>query len=157
MKIPYHGRRSVKKPTAQQLEPIFKKMHPEGQDGAEEAFPGQYGDPASEIQEKVSAYLADLGKHGWESLFVDENTIRFGSTDLVLSGDLSNCSSQLEQSYGFGMSSADARTLLAGGETFKIQELEVFIVGHPEETQGHHFDGSIPSPPQEDYHGNEMW
>ena len=55
------------------------------------------------------------------------------------------------------MSSADARTLLAGGESFKIQELEVFIVGHPEENQGHHFDGDIPSPPQEDYHGNEMW
>jgi hypothetical protein len=132
MKIPYHGRRTVKKPTAQELKPVFTQLHQLEQEGTEESFPGQFGDTEAEAQEKADAFLADMAKNGWESLFVDENTIRFGSTDLVLSGDLSNCSSQLEQSYGFGMANADARTLLAGGSSFRIQELEVYIVGNPQ-------------------------
>ena len=46
----------------------------------------------------------------------------------------------MEASYGFGMSTSDAKTLLAGGERFGIDDIEVWLIGHSSELGGGYSD-----------------
>lgn len=56
--------------------------------------------------------------------------IQFGLKDLVLSDDFTNCSSEVEQSYGIGlrMGGPEARSILAGSHTFKPETIEVWSI-----------------------------
>ena len=69
-----------------------------------------------------------LMEKGWDALFGSSDSIFFGGSDLVLTGDLSACVSSLENSYGVGLSRVDSKTLLAGAETFRLHQLEIFLV-----------------------------
>ena len=69
-----------------------------------------------------------LSERGWDALFGSSDSIFFGGSDLVLTGDLSSCVSSLENSYGVGLSRMDSKTLLAGSETFRLHQLEIFLV-----------------------------
>eukprot|EP00753_Platysulcus_tardus_P020567 PLAT8228.1.p1 GENE.PLAT8228.1~~PLAT8228.1.p1 ORF type:complete len:1035 (+),score=520.69 PLAT8228.1:50-3154(+) len=56
-----------------------------------------------------------------------DGRLEIGRGDLVLSGDLSECSSTLEGSFGVGTKDKDiASRLLAGAPTFPIDEVEVW-------------------------------
>ena len=65
-----------------------------------------------------------------DCLSSDGDTLQFGLRDLVLSGDLSSCTSELEYSYGLGLkqSSPEARCLLADAPIFAVEALEVWAV-----------------------------
>ena len=56
--------------------------------------------------------------------------MQFGVKDLIINGDFSNCSSNLEYTFGIGLvrGSEETKTLLAGSETFKVDELELWAV-----------------------------
>lgn len=60
----------------------------------------------------------------------DAGTLQFGLKDLSLSESFTECSSELEQSYGIGLrpGSEEARTFLAGQERFALDALEVYLV-----------------------------
>lgn len=57
-----------------------------------------------------------------------EGVIQFGVGDLILSGALNECKSELEQSYGIGLSRDEAKTLLAGAPIFKVDMIELWAV-----------------------------
>lgn len=57
-----------------------------------------------------------------------EGVIQFGVGDLVLVGPLNECKSELEQSYGIGLSRDEAKTLLAGAPVFKVDMIELWAV-----------------------------
>jgi hypothetical protein len=125
MKIPYHGRRKATKPTLNEVKQVFKELHTHDH---EETFPGEFGNGETEARHAAEEHLMGLQKNGWESFFIDNKTIRFGVSDLVFRGDLTQCVSQLEGSFGFGMPNGDAKTLLAGAPDFRVHELEVYLV-----------------------------
>lgn len=54
--------------------------------------------------------------------------LQFGLKDLVLRGDFSECSSELEQSYGLGLRPDEARALLAGSPSFRVEAVELWAV-----------------------------
>jgi hypothetical protein len=56
--------------------------------------------------------------------------MQFGLRDLVLRGDFSSCSSELEFSYGLGLKPGgeEAKTLLAGAPVFRADAVEVYAV-----------------------------
>ena len=60
----------------------------------------------------------------------DDASLRWGLHDLVLHGDLSRCSSEIEFSYGFGLpaDSNEAKALLAGASVFAVDSMEVWSV-----------------------------
>jgi hypothetical protein len=62
------------------------------------------------------------------ALFGAPDVIAFGTEDLILQGDLSECSSILENSYGVGWpeGGVEARTFLAGAEKFNPDQVEVW-------------------------------
>jgi hypothetical protein len=68
-----------------------------------------------------------------ESMLAGQDYIMFGAgADLVLHGDLTECESTIEGSYGFGMEKGgkDAKCLLAGTPVFPIDSIEIFeIIG----------------------------
>jgi len=57
-----------------------------------------------------------------------EGVIQFGVGDLVLVGPLNECKSELEQSYGIGLTREEAKTLLAGAPVFKVDMIELWAV-----------------------------
>lgn len=59
------------------------------------------------------------------------DSLQFGVRDLVFKGDLSECTSELEYSYGVGFKqgSVEAKTFLAGKPVFKVDDLEVWCLG----------------------------
>lgn len=61
--------------------------------------------------------------------------LQFGLRDLVLRGDFTACSSELEFSYGIGLTpgSQEAKTFLAGAELFSADLVEIWAVGTFEE------------------------
>ena len=63
-----------------------------------------------------------------DALRSNAETMAFGVGDLVISGDLSACASELERSYGAGLRADEAQTLLAGAPTFAIDALELWAV-----------------------------
>ena len=65
-----------------------------------------------------------------DALRSDEGSLQFGLRDLVLTGDFSQCSTELEASYGIGLrpGSAEGRTLLAGAPTFAAEVVEIWAV-----------------------------
>ncbi|KAL0213656.1 hypothetical protein P9112_005840 [Eukaryota sp. TZLM1-RC] len=67
------------------------------------------------------------GKHS-RCLFGSPNCLAFGNTDLVLENDFQNCSSKLENSYGFGLTpgSPECSSYLAGQEQFVPDIVEVW-------------------------------
>ena len=67
-------------------------------------------------------------KTGWESYYVDSKSFRFGKTDLAINGNLDNCSSTLESSFGCSFRRPVRSTILAGAEKFRINQMEVFYV-----------------------------
>lgn len=62
------------------------------------------------------------------TLFATEDTLTFGKYDLALKGNLENCSSIIENSYGVGFqyNSTKARTFLAGASEFRADAVEVW-------------------------------
>ena len=86
-----------------------------------------------------------LMERGWDALFGSSDSIFFGGSDLVLTGDLSACGSSLENSYGIGLSRVDSKTLLAGSETFRLHQLEIFLVSPTDGVPGAPMD--YPGPP----------
>jgi hypothetical protein len=61
--------------------------------------------------------------------------LQFGLRDLVLRGDFSHCSSELENSYGLGLRADEAAVLLAGGPSFRAESVELWALsptGAPE-------------------------
>ena len=62
-------------------------------------------------------------------VMASDTRIEIGHGDLVIAGpDFASCSSRVEESFGIGLlpGSPEACTLLAGAETFQIDELEVW-------------------------------
>jgi hypothetical protein len=61
-------------------------------------------------------------------LYATPDVIAFGQQDLVLAGNFDECSSVLENSYGVGFAedSVEAKTYLAGSETFVADLVEVW-------------------------------
>ena len=112
-------------------------MYPSGEDGMEEEEIVITDEEARMELEQL------LMEKGWDALFGSSDGIFFGGSDLVLTGDLSACVSSLENSYGIGLSRVDSKSLLAGAETFRLHQLEIFLVSP---------DDSEPSAPM-DYPG----
>ena len=63
-----------------------------------------------------------------DALRSNAETMAFGVGDLVLAGDLTACSSELEHSYGVGLRADEARTILAGAPEFTVDVLELWAV-----------------------------
>jgi len=66
-----------------------------------------------------------------QALIAGDGYVQFGSYgDLCVDGDLSECSSLLEQSYGIGLTEEgkECYTLLAGSHFFSIDSIEVFEI-----------------------------
>ena len=101
IKIPFHGRNT--------LAPTVK---PENNDDEEESVMSQ---------QKLPTYA---------TLKSDEKSFQFGVYDLVISNDFKTCSSNLEYTFGCGLQreGSDAKTLLAGSESFQIEEIELWGV-----------------------------
>jgi hypothetical protein len=61
-------------------------------------------------------------------LFGAPDSISFGKTDLVIGGNFDECASEIEGSYGVGFpeGSEEAKTFLAGADTFAAEQLEVW-------------------------------
>ena len=64
------------------------------------------------------------------SLRAGSDYIQFGVNDLVLRKGFSNCSSDLENSFGVGMrrGSDESKALLGGAQTFAVDEIELYRV-----------------------------
>ena len=66
-----------------------------------------------------------------EALMAGEGYIQFGAYgDLCFLGDMSECTSCLEQDYGLGLPAEgkEAKTLLAGSTTFAIDSIEIYEI-----------------------------
>uniref|UniRef100_A0A7S3UYA2 Oxidation resistance protein 1 n=1 Tax=Aplanochytrium stocchinoi TaxID=215587 RepID=A0A7S3UYA2_9STRA len=59
-----------------------------------------------------------------------DNSLQFGVKDLVLNANLNECSSELEYSFGVGLArgSKESKILLAGSETFQVDEIELWAI-----------------------------
>jgi len=68
-----------------------------------------------------------------DAQFSDDGRVSVGLTDLVIDGDLTRCSSEVESTFGIGLraGSAEALTLLAGAREFAVTEIEVWAVNEP--------------------------
>lgn len=55
-------------------------------------------------------------------------SIQFGVSDLVLSGDFTECSSDLEHSYGVGLRPDEAKLFMAGAQLFRAEVVEVWAI-----------------------------
>ena len=141
LKVPYSGRNVTKPPSLEIYKDILKKRRErerqmyanDGEDGMEE-------EDIEITDEEAHMELEQLlSERGWDALFGSSDSIFFGGSDLVLTGDLSACVSSLENSYGIGLSRVDSKSLLAGAETFRLHQLEIFLVS-PD-------DGGAPSAP----------
>jgi len=60
----------------------------------------------------------------------DKRKMQFGLSDLVLRDDLKSCSSRIESTFGLGLpkQSEETKTFLAGAETFKVDEVELWEI-----------------------------
>jgi len=60
----------------------------------------------------------------------DRKILQFGPSDLVIHANFTNCSSELEHSFGIRLppGSQETRTLLAGSEIFNIDSIELWGV-----------------------------
>ena len=67
--------------------------------------------------------------YGKDAIRGEEDLIQFGTGDLIISDDMLNCTSALENSYGFALPADVKRTFLAGRTSFAIDTLEVYRVG----------------------------
>jgi hypothetical protein len=65
-----------------------------------------------------------------DCLWATQDKIGFGIKDLVLCGDFTRCVSELENSYGMGLTagSPEAKSFLAGAEVFKAEAVEVWQI-----------------------------
>lgn len=54
--------------------------------------------------------------------------VQFGLKDLILAGDFSSCTSELEQSYGMGLRPEEARVILAGAPAFRAEAVELWAI-----------------------------
>lgn len=100
IKIPFQGRKTLPPPTQQ-----------------------QQSDDMSDDEDNQDAPQ-------FSACRCDNKTMQFGVGDLVLTGNLSACSSQLENTFCLGVKpgSDEANTLLAGSSVFKVDELELWAV-----------------------------
>jgi len=64
------------------------------------------------------------------------SVMQFGTRDLVLRDNFTVCTSDLEHSFGVGAprGSEEARTLLAGEQTFAVEALELWAIDYEEST-----------------------
>ena len=71
-----------------------------------------------------------MGHVQHDCAMITPDLIQFGLSDLNIEGDFNLCTSELEYSYGIGLQpgSLDAKTLLAGSPTFKIDHIEVWAL-----------------------------
>lgn len=76
------------------------------------------------------------------SLRSTEAVLQFGLKDLVLRGDFSDCSSELEATYGVGLRENEARTFLAEAGSFRAEAVEVWAVMPVEGNGGGHYSGA---------------
>ncbi len=65
-----------------------------------------------------------------------ESCIQFGLSDLVLRGDFSDCSAELEATYGIGLRPDEAKTFLAGATSFRAEAVEIWAVSAAPEQAG---------------------
>ncbi len=63
-----------------------------------------------------------------DAQYSDINLLQFGLRDLVLTGNLTECTSELEFSYGIGLSVEEAKVFLAGRHKFEVEAMEVWLV-----------------------------
>lgn len=63
-----------------------------------------------------------------DALRSNAEIMAFGVGDLVFRGDLSACSSHLENSYGVGLQRDEAETMLAGAPDFSVDALELWAL-----------------------------
>ena len=73
----------------------------------------------------------EVGSHAsYHCLYADVKQLVFGNGDLVIQEDLRTGSSELEGSYGVGLTrgSLGSQALLAGGPDFHIDALELYGV-----------------------------
>ena len=116
--IPYSGRMKGRRPQHTVRPMIVDEAESDAEEEMEE-----------HVDEEMKEYYDDIyASAGWDAVFGKPDEIRFGNGDLVLRGDLRSCRSHLEASYEFGMSPSDAKTLLAGGERFGIDDIEVWLI-----------------------------
>ena len=132
LKIPYNGRNRTRPPTLEIYKDIIKKrkelerqQYAQEEDGYDNEEQEEIFVDDDEAQMELQQLLS---QRGWESLFGSEEAIFFGGTDLVLDGDLTACKSALEHSYGIGLSQVDSKSLLAGAGTFRLHQLEIYLV-----------------------------
>ena len=144
LKVPYSGRNRTNPPTVEIYKDIIRKR--------KELERQQYGDEGDDQEEvfvedwEAQGALNELlQQRGWDSLFGSEDTIFFGASDLVLKSDLTMCTSSLEHAYGIGLSHVDSKSLLAGSDTFRLHQLEIYIVTSSD-NEYHH---DIPLPPMQ--------
>ena len=63
-----------------------------------------------------------------EALRRGEGMVSFGEQDLVISDDLTACTTKLEGSYGVGLGEDEAKTVLAGSNVFPIDSIAIFEI-----------------------------
>jgi len=66
-----------------------------------------------------------------DALRANASTLAWGVGDLVLRGDCSFCSSDLEHSYGVGLRPEEASSLLAGTSEFTVDRVELWALSNP--------------------------
>ena len=67
-----------------------------------------------------------------DALRANSGTMAWGVGDLILRGDLSFCTSDLEHSYGIGLRAEEAAVLLAGSSEFSVDRVELWALsGQP--------------------------
>ena len=64
----------------------------------------------------------------YDCLIGGETFMGFGIKDFMIRSDFKKCSSELEASYGFGLSDEESKCFLAGSEVFTIDELEFWQI-----------------------------
>lgn len=64
-----------------------------------------------------------------DALRANSGTMAWGVGDLILRGDLSFCTSELEHSYGIGLRAEEAGSLLAGSSEFSVDRVELWALG----------------------------
>jgi hypothetical protein len=74
------------------------------------------------------AVIPYKGGEGAYQLFATPELISFGKADLILGGNFDECSSEIEGAYGVGfpVGSEEAKTYLAGAETFAAEDVEIW-------------------------------
>eukprot|EP00924_Labyrinthula_sp_SR-Ha-C_P006207 snap_masked-scaffold_63-processed-gene-0.34-mRNA-1 protein AED:1.00 eAED:1.00 QI:0/0/0/0/1/1/2/0/849 len=122
VKFPFHGRQIIPSATSGIKSPKTKRPKSSTRSDIESESESSESDE-SETDLNVGAACRVQG-----------NVVEFGLGDLVLKGDLTTSSSELEHTFGVGLNlrSAEdkklAQTFLAGSKDFRVDEIEVWAL-----------------------------